>query len=112
MTLWKHFGQWLRAAPISARSYRIAYCSAFRKTISTRNRHHQRRMLFPARELQVLRLVADGKTSKGIAVMLDLGLQTIRSYCKTMLEFSGWAACAAVSPLPVWASTYWSKAFI
>src|SRR5450756_2144400 len=32
------------------------------------------------RELQVLRLVAEGKTSKDIAVMLDLGLQTIRSY--------------------------------
>jgi len=32
------------------------------------------------RELQVLRLVAEGKTSKEIAVMLDLGLQTVRSY--------------------------------
>ena len=38
------------------------------------------------RERQVLRLVADGKTSKEIAVMLDLGLQTIRSYRKTMMK--------------------------
>jgi DNA-binding NarL/FixJ family response regulator len=38
-----------------------------------------------ARELQVLRLVADGKTSKEIAVVLDLGLQTVRSYRKTMM---------------------------
>ena len=38
-----------------------------------------------SRELQVLRLVADGKTSKEIAVTLDLGLQTIRSYRKTMM---------------------------
>jgi DNA-binding NarL/FixJ family response regulator len=38
-----------------------------------------------SRELQVLRLVADGKTSKEIAVMLELGLQTIRSYRKTMM---------------------------
>jgi len=38
-----------------------------------------------ARELQVLRLVAEGKTSKEIAVMLDLSLQTIRSYRKTMM---------------------------
>jgi len=38
------------------------------------------------RELQVLRLVADGKTSKEIAVMLDLGLQTVRSYRKTMMK--------------------------
>ncbi|MBX9604399.1 MAG: response regulator transcription factor [Bryobacteraceae bacterium] len=38
------------------------------------------------RELQVLRLVADGKTSKEIAVLLDLGLQTVRSYRKTMMK--------------------------
>lgn len=41
------------------------------------------------RELQVLRLVAEGKTSKEIAVMLDLGLQTIRSYRKTMMKKLG-----------------------
>ncbi|MFN9263947.1 MAG: response regulator, partial [Acidobacteriota bacterium] len=38
------------------------------------------------RELQVLRMVAEGKTSKEIAVMLDLGLQTGRSYRKTMMK--------------------------
>jgi DNA-binding NarL/FixJ family response regulator len=38
------------------------------------------------RELQVLRLVAEGQTSKEIAVMLDLGLQTVRSYRKTMMK--------------------------
>ena len=38
------------------------------------------------RELQVLRLVAEGKTSKEIAVMLDLGLQTVRTYRKTMMK--------------------------
>jgi DNA-binding NarL/FixJ family response regulator len=38
------------------------------------------------RELQVLRLVSEGKTSKEIAVILDLGLQTIRSYRKTMMK--------------------------
>ena len=38
------------------------------------------------RELQVLRLVAEGKTSKEIAVMLDLGVQTVRSYRKTMMK--------------------------
>lgn len=38
------------------------------------------------RELQVLRLVAEGKTSKEIAVMLGLGLQTVRSYRKTMMK--------------------------
>lgn len=41
------------------------------------------------REIQVLRLVADGKTSKEIAVMLDLGEQTIRSYRKTMMKKLG-----------------------
>jgi DNA-binding NarL/FixJ family response regulator len=41
------------------------------------------------RELQVLRLVAEGTTSKEIAVMLDLGLQTVRSYRKTMMKKLG-----------------------
>lgn len=38
------------------------------------------------RELQVMRLVAEGKTSKEIATLLGLGLQTIRSYRKTMMK--------------------------
>jgi DNA-binding NarL/FixJ family response regulator len=38
------------------------------------------------RELQVLRLVADGKTSKEIANLLDLSEQTVRSYRKTMMK--------------------------
>jgi DNA-binding NarL/FixJ family response regulator len=38
------------------------------------------------RELQVLRMVAEGKTSKEIAILLDLGLQTVRSYRKTMMK--------------------------
>ena len=41
------------------------------------------------RESQVLRLVAEGKTSKEIAVMLDLGLQTVRIYRKTMMKKLG-----------------------
>ena len=41
------------------------------------------------RELQVLRLVADGKTSKEIAVLLDLREQTVRSYRKTMMKKLG-----------------------
>ena len=41
------------------------------------------------REMQVLRLVAEGKTSKEIATMLDIGLQTVRSYRKTMMKKLG-----------------------
>ena len=41
------------------------------------------------RELQVLRLVAEGKTSKEIAEMLDLREQTVRSYRKTMMKKLG-----------------------
>ncbi len=41
------------------------------------------------REMQVLRLVAEGKSSKDIAVMLGLGLQTVRSYRKTMMTKLG-----------------------
>jgi DNA-binding NarL/FixJ family response regulator len=39
-----------------------------------------------ARERQVLRLVAEGKTSKEIANLLTLGIQTVRSYRKTMMK--------------------------
>src|ERR1700689_3974917 len=41
------------------------------------------------RELQVLRMVAEGKTSKDIPGILDLGLQTVRSYRKTMMKKLG-----------------------
>src|SRR5260370_12862003 len=41
------------------------------------------------RELQVLRLVAEGKTSKEIAVLLNLRLQTVRSYRNTMMNTLG-----------------------
>ena len=41
------------------------------------------------RERQVLRLVAEGKTSKDIAAMLDLGLQTVRTYRKTLMKKIG-----------------------
>jgi DNA-binding NarL/FixJ family response regulator len=41
------------------------------------------------RELQVLRLVADGKTSKEIATLLELSEQTVRSYRKTMMKKLG-----------------------
>lgn len=45
-------------------------------------------MLSP-REVQVLRMVAEGKTSKEIAVLLDLREQTVRSYRKTMMKKLG-----------------------
>lgn len=41
------------------------------------------------REHQVLGLIADGKTSKDIAVLLELGEQTIRSYRKTLMKKLG-----------------------
>jgi DNA-binding NarL/FixJ family response regulator len=41
------------------------------------------------REQQVLRLVSEGKTSKDIAVMLNLGLQTVRTYRKTLMKKIG-----------------------
>lgn len=38
------------------------------------------------RELQVMRMVAEGKSSKEVAVMLDLSLQTVRGYRKTLMK--------------------------
>ena len=51
------------------------------------------------RELQVLRLVAEGKTSKEIATILDLGLQTVRSYRKTMMKKLGVNNVASLTQL-------------
>jgi DNA-binding NarL/FixJ family response regulator len=62
------------------------------------------------RELQVLRLVAEGKTSKDIAVMLDLGLQTVRSYRKTMMKKLGVSNVAGLTQLALAAGlTQWNK---
>ena len=41
------------------------------------------------REQQVLRLIASGKTTKDIANLLDLGLQTVRTYRKTLMKKIG-----------------------
>ena len=51
------------------------------------------------RELQVMRLVAEGKTSKEIALLLDLGLQTVRSYRKTMMRKLGVKNVAGLTQL-------------
>ena len=51
------------------------------------------------REMQVLRLVAEGKTSKEIAAILDLGLQTVRSYRKTMMKKLGVNNVASLTQL-------------
>ena len=53
------------------------------------------------RESQVLRLVAEGKTSKEIAVLLDLGLQTVRSYRKTMMKKLGVNNVAGLTQLAI-----------
>jgi DNA-binding NarL/FixJ family response regulator len=51
----------------------------------TSHRHPVLSQLTP-REFQVLRLIVEGKASKEIAVMLDLGVETVRSYRKTMMK--------------------------
>jgi DNA-binding NarL/FixJ family response regulator len=62
------------------------------------------------RELQVLRLVAEGKTSKDIAALLDLGLQTVRSYRKTMMKKLGVNNVAGLTQLALASGlTNWNK---
>ena len=51
------------------------------------------------REAQVLRMVAEGKTSKEIAVILDLSEQTVRSYRKTMMKKLGVNNVASLTQL-------------
>jgi NarL family two-component system response regulator LiaR len=62
------------------------------------------------REQQVLRLVAEGKTSKDIAVMLDLGLQTVRTYRKTLMKKIGVTNVASLTQVALGAGlTGWGK---
>jgi len=62
------------------------------------------------REVQVLRLVAEGKTSKDIAVLLDLGLQTVRSYRKTLMKKLGVNNVAGLTQMALAAGlTHWNK---
>jgi DNA-binding NarL/FixJ family response regulator len=62
------------------------------------------------RERQVLRLVAEGKTSKDIAVMLDLGLQTVRTYRKTLMKKIGVINVASLTQVALAAGlTGWGK---
>ena len=53
--------------------------------LEARQPHSALDLLSP-RELQVLRMVAEGKTSKEIGNLLDLSEQTVRSYRKTMMR--------------------------
>ncbi len=49
------------------------------------------------RELQVMRMIAEGLTSKEIAQKLDLGVETVRSYRKTMMKKLGLNNVAALT---------------
>jgi NarL family two-component system response regulator LiaR len=62
------------------------------------------------REQQVLRLVAEGLTSKDIAVLLDLGLQTVRTYRKTLMKKIGVTNIASLTQIALGAGlTGWGK---
>jgi DNA-binding NarL/FixJ family response regulator len=62
------------------------------------------------REQQVLRLVAEGKTSKDIAVMLDLALQTVRTYRKTLMKKIGVSNIAGLTQVALAAGvTAWGR---
>ena len=54
----------------------------------TMGRHPLLAQLTP-REFQVLGLIIEGKASKEIAVILNLGVETVRSYRKTMMKKLG-----------------------
>ena len=51
------------------------------------------------RELQVMRMVTEGHTSKEIATLLNLGLQTVRSYRKTLMRKLGVSNAASLTQL-------------
>jgi DNA-binding NarL/FixJ family response regulator len=56
-----------------------------RGDLETPGRHSILATLTP-REFQVLRLIVDGKASKEIAVILNIGVETVRGYRKAMMK--------------------------
>lgn len=48
--------------------------------------HSQALAMLSPREIQLLRLIASGKSSKEIAVLLDLSVQTVRTYRKNLMK--------------------------
>jgi two-component system NarL family response regulator len=46
-----------------------------------------------------MRLVADGKSSKEVAMLLDLGVETVRGYRKTLMKKLGVTNVAALTQL-------------
>lgn len=53
------------------------------------------------RERQVMRLVAEGKSSKEIASLLDLGVETVRGYRKTLMKKLGVSNVAELTQLAI-----------
>lgn len=62
------------------------------------------------RELQVLRFVAEGGTSKDVAGFLDLELQTVRTYRKTMMKKLGVSNVVGLTHVALAAGLVTSKA--
>jgi DNA-binding NarL/FixJ family response regulator len=72
--------------------------------------HRSELEVLSPRELQVLRLVAEGKTSKEIAVLLNLGLQTVRGYRKTLMKKLSVNNVAGLTQLALATGlTHWNK---
>jgi len=59
-----------------------------RGDVEAPDRHPLLSQLTP-REFQVLGMIVEGKASKEIAVLLNLGVETVRSYRKTMMKKLG-----------------------
>lgn len=57
--------------------------------------------LLSPREVQVLRSVSEGKTSKEIATLLDLSIQTVRSYRKSILKKLGVNNAAGLTQIAI-----------
>jgi DNA-binding NarL/FixJ family response regulator len=53
------------------------------------------------RELQVMRMIAEGMTSKEIARSLELGVETVRSYRKTLMKKLGVNNVAGLTQLAI-----------
>lgn len=76
------------------------FLECVRKGDFTRRNHSVLSVLTP-RELQVMRLIAEGRSSKEIAGVLDLSIETVRGYRKNLMRKLNVSNVAALTQIAV-----------
>jgi DNA-binding CsgD family transcriptional regulator len=78
------------ASMLGAQSEAVAlYVTDPRKPVETQDEILQRLFGLTAREASVLRVLVEGESLQGVAARLDIGIETVRSHVKHIMETTG-----------------------